>query len=183
LFHSTTMLVFCLPIVYCLNEFATFVCLEATCIVLNTIIINEKVKCLKYEYIWDAQDLYKKNFSRFFCLKQHDIRCQPLNSLHYRPCWHKILKTKVFSHFPINISYNVYMYRLNYFPGNEIKDYMFKQIQIEKYVIKLLIPNAQPENSGTYRCKLHTADGQHSSKVIQIWVNRTGNYALFLCYI
>ncbi|XP_060600386.1 uncharacterized protein LOC132753864 isoform X2 [Ruditapes philippinarum] len=62
--------------------------------------------------------------------------------------------------------------------GNEIKDYMFKQIQLEKYVIKLLIPNAQPENSGTYRCKLHTADGQHASKVIQIWVNRTADLQL-----
>ena len=59
---------------------------------------------------------------------------------------------------------------------------MFRQIQLEKYVVKLLIPNAQPENSGTYRCKLLTADGQHSSKIIQIWVNKTGLYALLFIH-
>ncbi|XP_053384536.1 uncharacterized protein LOC123537041 [Mercenaria mercenaria] len=62
--------------------------------------------------------------------------------------------------------------------GNDVQDDMFKQVRLEVYVVTLLIRKAQPENSGTYRCKVHTADGQFTSKLLQIWVNKTASLQL-----
>lgn len=63
---------------------------------------------------------------------------------------------------------------LGYTHKDEQSFRVFRQKQLEKYVITLLITHAQPEDSGSYRCKLHTADGRHTSKVLQIRVNKTG---------